>query len=228
MKRIELVVFDWDGTLMDSAARIVESVQAATGAAGLPPRSGAEIREIIGLGMGEAIKALYPEEPAERHARLAATYRDAFVRAVADRPADLFPGVESVLGTLEAERRMLAVATGKSRSGLQRDLERAGISGRFVASRTVDESPSKPDPHMLQEIMALCGVGPDATLLVGDTLFDLEMAARAGVPALGVAWGVHAAERLWQAEPLAVLERIEHLPERLRQFEHCVHGPGEP
>ncbi len=228
MKRIELVVFDWDGTLMDSAARIVEAVQAAIDAAGLAPRSAAEIREIIGLGMGEAIAALYPDEHVASHARLAATYRDAFVRAVADRPSALFPGVEAVLGTLEAEHRMLAVATGKSRSGLQRDLERSGIGGRFVASRTVDESPSKPDPHMLHEIMALCGVGPDATLVVGDTLFDLEMAARAGVPALGVAWGAHAAERLWQAEPLAVLERIEHLPERLRQYEDGAPGPDEP
>jgi phosphoglycolate phosphatase len=227
MKRIELVVFDWDGTLMDSAARIVEAVQAATDAAGLPSRSGAEIREIIGLGMGEAIAALYPDEPATNHTRLAATYRDAFVRAVADRPAHLFPGVETVLGTLEVEHRMLAVATGKSRSGLQRDLERTGIGGRFVASRTVDESPSKPDPHMLHEIMALCGVGPDATLVVGDTLFDLEMAARAGVPALGVAWGAHAAERLWEAEPLAVLERIEQLPERLRQHEQGASGPDQ-
>ena len=228
MKRIELVVFDWDGTLMDSAARIVEAVQAATDAAGLPPRSGADIREIIGLGMVEAIAALYPDEPSASHARLAATYQDAFVRAVADRPAELFSGVDRVLGTLEAEHRMLAVATGKSRSGLQRDLERSGIGGRFVASRTVDESPSKPDPHMLHEIMAACGVGPDATLVVGDTLFDLEMAARAGVPALGVAGGAHAAQRLWQAEPLGVLERIEHLPERLRQHEQGATGPEQP
>ena len=228
MKRIELVVFDWDGTLMDSAARIVEAVRAATDAAGLPPRSGADIREIIGLGMGEAIAALYPDEPQASHARLAATYRDGFVRAVADRPSALFPGVEAVLATLEAERRMLAVATGKSRAGLQRDLENSGIGARFVASRTVDESPSKPDPHMLHEIMALCGVGPDATLVVGDSLFDLEMAARAGVPALGVAWGAHACERLWQAEPLAVLERIEHLPERLRQHEGGAVGSEQP
>jgi phosphoglycolate phosphatase len=227
MKRIELVVFDWDGTLMDSAARIVEAVQAAIAAAGLPPRADERIREIIGLGMGEAIAALYPDESAARHERLAATYRDAFVRAVAERPARLFPGVEAVLAALEAEQRMLAVATGKSRSGLQRDLERSGIGGHFVASRTVDESPSKPDPHMLQEIMALCGVGPDATLVVGDTLFDLEMAARAGVPALGVGWGVHATERLWQAGPLDVLQHIEHLPERLRRHEGAVTGPGE-
>lgn len=227
MKRIELVVFDWDGTLMDSTARIVEAVHAAIEASGLPPRPEAEIRAIIGLGMGEAIAALYPDEPVANHSRLAATYRDAFVRAVAHRPADLFPGVEGVLATLEAEHRMLAVATGKSRSGLQRDLERSGIGGRFVASRTVDESPSKPDPHMLHEIMALCGVGPDATLVVGDTLFDLEMAARAGAPAFGVAWGAHAPERLWQAEPLTVLERIEHLPERLRQHEDGAPGSDE-
>lgn len=228
MKRIELVVFDWDGTLMDSAARIVEAVQAAIDAAGLPPRPAAAIRGMIGLGMGEAIAALYSDEPPASHGRLAVAYRDAFVRAVADRPAALFPGVESVLATLEDERRMLAVATGKSRAGLQRDLQRAAIGHRFAATRTVDESPSKPDPHMLREIMSLCGVGPDATLVVGDTLFDLEMAAHAGVPALGVAWGAHAAERLRRAEPLAVLERIEQLPEWLRMHEDGAAAPAHP
>mgnify|MGYP006287020151 CR=1 FL=1 len=219
MTRVELVVFDWDGTLMDSAARIVEAVNAAVAASGLPPRSEDAIRGIIGLGMHEAIEALYPDAGGHAHQRLAAAYRDAFVRAVAERPASLFPGVEGVLGELEAGRRMLAIATGKSRTGLARDLERSGVGHRFVASRTVDESPSKPEPQMLEEVMALCGVGPEATVLVGDTLFDMEMAARAGVPAVAVAWGVHEAARLRPAAPLGVLDRIEQLPQCLHAHE---------
>ncbi len=219
MTRVELVVFDWDGTLLDSAAGIVAAVRAAVATSGLPPRSEGAIRRVIGLGMREGIAELFPEHGETAHTRLADAYRDASVRSIADRPAPLFPGVEPVLAALEAEGRMLAVATGKSRSGLQRDLEHSGIGHRFVATRTVDESPSKPHPHMLRELMALRGVGPEATVLVGDTVFDLGMAARAGVPAVGVGWGVHHGPQLQRQAPLGVLEQIDTLPERLRAHE---------
>ena len=208
----ELVVFDWDGTLMDSAARIVDAVRAAIAASGLEARSEAEIREVIGLGMEEAVAALYPGTAAAARVRLARAYREAFARAVAERPAELFAGVEATLERLEAAGYLLAVATGKSRSGLQRDLARAGVAHRFVASRTADECGSKPGPRMLEELLAELGVAPGAALMVGDTLFDLQMARHAGVPAVAVSWGVHDAERLRAAGPEHLIRDIAELP----------------
>lgn len=143
MSARRLVVFDWDGTLMDSAARIIEAVRAAAAASGLEPRSDAEIREVIGLGMVEAVAQLYPDMPADACRRLATAYREAFGHAVAERPAALFPQAAETLARLEAAGYLLAVATGKSRAGLERDLEHAGVRGRFAASRTADECGSK-------------------------------------------------------------------------------------
>lgn len=227
MNRFELVVFDWDGTLMDSGARIVTAVQRAIEVSRLPPRSPEQIRDIIGLGMREAVAALFPDTGARARQRLLASYQEAFVRAVAERDATVFPGVANTLRALEAEGRMLAIATGKSRTGLQRDLERAGLGHHFVASRTVDEAPSKPHPAMLEAVMQLCDVEPASTVLVGDTLYDLEMAARAGVPALGVAWGVQPAERLAAVAPLGVIDGIDALAQRLQAWESAA-GSASP
>lgn len=215
MSRCELVVFDWDGTLMDSTGRIVEAVRTAIDAGGLAPRSDEQIREVIGLGMAEAVAALYPDMAEAARARLTAVYREAFVRTVAQRPAELFPGVEPVLARLEAEGYLLAIATGKSRPGLQRDLAHAGIGRRFVATRTVDECGSKPDPHMLRDLLAELDLGPHRALMVGDTLFDLEMARNAGVASVAVSWGAHAPERLRAAGPERVIDRIDELPDWL-------------
>jgi phosphoglycolate phosphatase len=212
MSACRLVVFDWDGTLMDSAARIVAAVRGAIECSGLEPRSEDAIRHVIGLGMREAVCALYPEMPERAGERLAATYRESFARAVAEQPARLFPGVEDTLAELEARGYLLAVATGKSRSGLMRDLEHSGLAGRFAASRTVDECASKPDPAMLRDLLDTFAVEPASALMVGDTLFDLQMARRAGVPAVGVSWGVHAAGHLLEAGPERVIDELAELP----------------
>jgi len=201
----ELVIFDWDGTLMDSGARIVAAVQSAIDASGLPERDAATIRGIIGLGMQEAVAALYPEAPDAARERLRTVYTEAFARAVADVPAELFPGATEAMARLEAAGCLLAIATGKSRSGLHRDLERAGLQGRFVTTRTVDECPSKPHPAMVREILHECGMEADSALVVGDTLFDLEMATNAGVGAVGVSWGAHPVEQLESRRPLGIL-----------------------
>lgn len=211
MRPRELIVFDWDGTLMDSTARIVTAVQAAIAVTGLPERAPAEIRAIIGLGLNEAVAVLYPDAAEEARRRLARIYGEAFVQTAARTPAELFPGAARVLQRLERAGCLLAVATGKSRAGLQRDLEQTGVGGHFVSLRTVDECPSKPDPAMLEEVMNECGVDARGTLVVGDTLFDLEMAANAGVDAVGVGWGAHSPERLLQAQPLNVVHDFDEL-----------------
>lgn len=221
MRRRELIVFDWDGTLMDSTARIVAAVQAAIAATGLPARAPEEIRAIIGLGLGEAVAVLYPEQAEEARRRLARCYGEAFVQTAARTPAELFPGARRVLQRLERAGCLLAIATGKSRAGLLRDLEQTGVGRHFASVRTVDECASKPDPAMVEEVMRECGVDADGTLVVGDTLFDLEMAANAGVDAVGVGWGAHPPERLLQARPLDVVYDFDELD---RWLEHA----GEP
>lgn len=211
MRSRELIVFDWDGTLMDSTARIVTAVQAAIATSGLPERAPGEIRSIIGLGLNEAVEELYPDTADEARRRLARIYGETFVQTAARTPAELFPGALRVLQRLGRAGCLLAVATGKSRAGLQRDLEQTGIGEYFVSLRTVDECPSKPDPAMLEDVMNECGVDADGTLVVGDTLFDLEMAANAGVDAVGVGWGAHSPERLLQACPLDVVHDFDEL-----------------
>lgn len=213
----ELVIFDWDGTLMDSGARIVAAIQAAIADSGLPERDPETIRGIIGLGMNEAVAMLYPDARAAARARLMAVYTEAFARAVAEVPATLFAGAIETLARLESAGCLLAIATGKSRHGLHRDLERCGLGGRFVSTRTVDECPSKPHPAMVEEILRECGMEADAALVVGDTLFDLEMAANAGVDAVGVSWGAHPAGRLQTLRPLGILDDF-------RELDGWVHG----
>lgn len=215
----ELVIFDWDGTLMDSAARIVAGVQAAIAASGLPPRDAESIRAIIGLGLDEAIATLYPETPDSARLHLIRAYRESFPAAAAEVPSRLFPGAVEALDRLEQAGCLLAVATGKSRRGLQAELERAGLVRRFASTRTVDECPSKPHPAMVEEILAECGADAGSALVVGDTLFDLEMAANAGVAAVGVAWGAHPPARLASARPLGILDDFAGL-------DRWVHDPS--
>ena len=208
--RYRLVVFDWDGTLADSAARIVDAVQAAATASGLPPRPPARIRSIIGLGLAEAVAALYPDEPVSARERLVRGYRESAVRTTAT-PVALFPGAGAALARLERTGLLLGIATGKGRRGLQRELRETGLQDRFVAVRTVDECPSKPHPAMVEELMHACGATARETLVVGDTLFDLEMAGNAGVDAIAVGWGAQPPERLARAGPRAVLGDFEEL-----------------
>lgn len=211
MRSRELIVFDWDGTLMDSTARIVTAVRTAIATSGLPERTSEQIRGIIGLGLHEAVEVLYPEAAEEARRRLARVYGETFVQTAAHVPAELFPGAVQVLQRLEQSGCLLAIATGKSRAGLQRDLDQTGIGGHFASLRTVDECPSKPDPAMLEELMRECAVEAHGTLVVGDTLFDLEMAANAGVDAVGVGWGAHPPGRLRQANPLHVVCDFDEL-----------------
>ncbi len=205
-----LVVFDWDGTVMDSAARIVACIEGTIADLGLEPRTKDQIRHIIGLSMGEAIETLYPGHDAPFRQRMIEGYRHHFL--VADpTPSAPFDGAGETIAALHDAGYLLGVATGKSRRGLDEVLAKTGLGDYFHATRCADEAPSKPHPGMLEQLLDVLGTEPAATLMVGDTLFDLEMARNAGADAVAVTYGAHPRERLETAAPLAYLDDIREL-----------------
>ncbi len=207
----KLLVFDWDGTLMDSEAQIVAAMNAAVVDLGLEPMPHRTISNIIGLGLYEAINTLLPGRDAQFYDQLTARYRHHFLFSqIAQSP--LFAGAEQTLRTLHAAGYLLAVATGKGRQGLNRVLADTGLGGLFHTSRCADETSSKPNPQMLLEIMEQLGVTANETLMIGDTEYDLQMARNAGVGSIGVSYGVHDDARLLQLEPLVLLHDIADLP----------------
>jgi phosphoglycolate phosphatase len=214
----KLIVFDWDGTLMDSTGAIVRAAERAIRDVGLPMPPSRRIREIIGLGLQESWECLFPGRGLEGYGDFVERYREHFLETERHtiRP---YPGVDILVENLLRRGAHLAVATGKSRRGLDRDLEETGL-GRFIEhSVTSDEAQSKPHPEMLLRIIAHFGVEPGRTLMVGDTDFDLHMAHGAGAGALAVAWGAHDRRRLQASAPLACLDAATDLPEWLEQFE---------
>ena len=211
MAEWRLIVFDWDGTLMDSTGQIVEAAMRSIAELGLPHRSPEAVREIIGLGLRESWHHLFPELDGETHyAAFVEAYRGHFFSPEL-YVSTLYDRAETLVESLHRQGRMLAVATGKSRRGLDRDLKRTGLGRYFHGSRTADETRSKPHPDMLVELMASLGASPAETLMIGDTEWDLEMARRAGVAAAGVTWGAHPAERLRRLGPVACLEAMDAL-----------------
>lgn len=206
-----LLVFDWDGTLADSEQRIVAAAREAIEVLGLPGRSHEQIRGIIGLAMSEAFRTLFPEVPAGQMDRFIACYREYYLRSTA-APVPLFPGAKRVLHGFAEQRYLLAVATGKGRRGLDRDMANHGVDTLFIATRCADDAPSKPHPQMLEDIMAEVDVPSAETLMVGDTAFDMEMARNAGVASVAVTTGVHDRQRLLEFDPLVLLDSIAELP----------------
>ena len=209
--RYRVLVFDWDGTLADSELRIVDAARAAIDAIGLPARSHAQIRTIIGLAMAEASRALFPDLSADQQVRFIACYREHYLRTGA-APVPLFPGAKAALEGLARRRYRLAVATGKGRRGLDRDIRTHGLERLFSATRSADDAPSKPHPQMLVDIMEELDVEPGETLMIGDTAYDLEMARNAGVACVAVGSGVHERERLLDLDPLILLDSVVDLP----------------
>ncbi|MEO1765613.1 HAD-IA family hydrolase [Thiobacter aerophilum] len=208
-RRFHLIVFDWDGTLMDSAGVIVTSIQRAAQDLGLEPPPEAACRHIIGLGLTEALAQLFPALPEAEHPRLVTRYRYHYLGRDAQIP--LFAGVDALVRELHAQDYLLGVATGKSRKGLDRVLGYTGLGAYFHATRCADECFSKPHPQMLEELMGQLGVRPERTLMIGDTSHDLQMAANAGVPALAVSYGAHRREDLLAHGPLACVNSVEEL-----------------
>jgi phosphoglycolate phosphatase len=214
--KFKLIVFDWDGTLMDSEARIVSCIQAAFADIGESAPSREAARDVIGLGLEEAMTVLWPDGGVLQRRKLVDRYRYHFLGAN-ETETSLFPGAREVLTVLEQRGHLLAVATGKSRRGLNTSLLRTGLMGRFHATRCADETFSKPNPEMLYQLMSALGVKGAETLMVGDTEYDMQMAANAGVSALAVCYGVHAPARLVRHRPLDCLHHLQEIPAWLEQ-----------
>ncbi|MCE7519639.1 HAD family hydrolase [Vreelandella titanicae] len=211
----ELIIFDWDGTLMDSVPRIVSCMQAAALEAEWGVLSAAEVEDIIGLGLPEAIAKLCPGILPAQAERLRERYAHHFVQADTT-PMAFFSGVEAHIARLRGhEQQRLAVATGKSRRGLDRIFTETGSGAWFHASRTADETRSKPHPQMLSELLAELAVPVERAVMVGDTEYDMEMARAMGMDRVGVSYGVHAPERLAMSEPKWIAHSVDELFDRL-------------
>lgn len=210
----DLLVFDWDGTLVDSAGGIVNAFQDAIADLELPARADDEIAALIGLGMWEAMAILFPDHPRSVLEPMLLDYRE---RTGARRMdyGRLFPGAAASVARLHEAGYRLAVATGKGREGLEQSLDSSGLRDYFCATRTADEAPSKPAPDMLEELLWETDTPAERALMIGDTEYDLFMAKHARVPAVGVLCGVHARVQLLRAEPLALLAHVAELPDWL-------------
>jgi len=208
-KRYDLIVFDWDGTVMDSTAVIAGSIQAACRDIGLAVPSDEAARYVIGMGLVEALRHAVPEATESMYEPLAARYRHHFLSQDAAIP--LFDGARETINELHEQGYWLAVATGKNRNGLNRALAATEMGKYFHATRTADQSFSKPNPAMLLEIMCELGVTPDRVLMVGDTTHDLQMAINAGVEAVAVTHGAHPEAQLSELKPLALVSDFNEL-----------------
>jgi phosphoglycolate phosphatase len=205
-----LIIFDWDGTILDSSDKIVFCMQQGARDFGVPVCSADEIRNIIGLELSLAIAMLYPELDKAGVEAMRGCYVACFIEAD-KQPCQLFPGVEETLFALKAAGHDLCVATGKSRRGLDRVFAGLEISALFSASRCADETASKPDPLMLHQLCTERAISPCDAIMVGDTEYDLEMASRIAMPSVGVSYGAHSLERLLRWEPLSVLDEFAML-----------------
>lgn len=214
-RRYDLLVFDWDGTLMDSTAMIVMAIQAASRDLALPVPSAAQARQVIGLGLNEALSRAVPDLAPADYGRMVARYRHHYLAR--DHELVLFEGVAAMLSALVDAGHALAVATGKSRQGLDRALDHCGMRQFFRATRTADETFSKPHPAMLEELMDELMCEPERTLMIGDTTHDLQMARNAGTDAVGVSFGAHPLVALEAEAPRAVVHSIEELETWLRE-----------
>lgn len=206
---IRLIVFDWDGTLMDSETQIVHAMFGAIGDMQLEPRTADECRNIIGLGLKEAIDSLYPGQNEQFNQQFVDRYRHHWFSQTHN--SDLFPGARETVTLLREAGFELAVATGKGRPGLDKVLQLTGLEALFSVTRCADETRSKPHPQMLEEILQETGIPAAQTLMVGDTEYDMNMAVQAGVHPVAVSYGVHERERLLQYQPLVCLDTIGEL-----------------
>lgn len=214
-RKFELLVFDWDGTLMDSAAAIAESLQAACAELRVPVPDNTRARYVIGLGLTDALAYAVPDLEQAQYPQLLDLYRHHFLRR--DGGTTLFSGAAEMIRELHGRGFLLAVATGKSRRGLDRALQETGLADYFHTTRCADEGFSKPHPGMLHAVMDALAVMPVATVMIGDTTHDLEMAGAAGVASVAVTYGAHERTALSACKPLAMLDEIQGLHDWLLQ-----------
>ena len=211
MSKYNLLVFDWDGTLMDSQAQIVNCMQSAISELEMQARSDQQITNIIGLGLEEAILQLYPSLDSKMIKLTAQTYRD-FYLYKDKTPSPLFKGAKEVIANLREANYELAIATGKSRRGLEKSLEETGMHEYFPITRCADETRSKPHPQMLEEILVDHNLGASKALMIGDSEYDLQLANNAKVDGFAVSYGVHGLIRLLKQDPVGFIDNIEQLP----------------
>lgn len=230
-RKYDLVIFDWDGTLMDSIGKIIVCIENMARALALPVPPEADIRNVIGLSMTQALQVLFPEgltsvPPRNGCAQAGATQAlvgtdDCYIKMRAEfktqylhldtTPTPIFNQAPQLLESLSVKGYQLAVATGKARAGLVRVWEQSGLGHYFSASRCADEAQSKPHPEMIQSLLQELGIPPERALMVGDSLLDLTMAANAGIDSVGVTYGAHSEEMLQQANPIALIDSPEKL-----------------
>ncbi|MBV8468847.1 MAG: HAD-IA family hydrolase [Burkholderiaceae bacterium] len=208
-RQFDLIVFDWDGTLFDSTALITRSIQAAARDLGLPEPSAEQASYVIGLGLQEALAYAVPDLPRERYPELGQRYRHHYFAA--QHEVTLFEGVLPMLHELKARHHWLAVATGKSRRGLDEVLKAVELQSLFDGTRTADETAGKPDPRMLLELMREFGAEPGRTLMVGDTTHDLQLALNADCASVGVSYGAHDFETFAELSPRFVAHTVQDL-----------------
>jgi len=213
-RQFDLVVFDWDGTLMDSAGAIVRAIVAACEDLGVARPTEERARHVIGLGLEDALRHAVPDLAAADYPRMADRYRHHYLAS--DQELSLFEGAREMVEWLDARQVLLAVATGKSRQGLERALGHSGLGTLFHATRCADECFSKPHPAMLEELMDELGVARERTVMIGDTIHDLQMARNAGVAAVAVSFGAHPRTVLEAERPMACLASPAALHEWLR------------
>jgi phosphoglycolate phosphatase len=214
MSSTRLIVFDCDGTLIDSQHMIVAAMAHAFEAHRLAPLPRAQVLSIVGLSLDEALFALLPDEEVQKRRAITEGYKDAFfhLRARPELAEPLFPGTREAIEAAAARSdTLLGIATGKSQKGLRHMLEMHDLAHHFVTLQTADDAPSKPHPAMLQQAMREAGVDAVDTVLVGDTTFDMKMAVNAGAHALGVDWGYHAGAELSGAGAARVLAHFDEL-----------------
>jgi phosphoglycolate phosphatase len=213
--RFKLLVFDWDGTLIDSAATIVWCIQSACRDLGVPVPDDARASHVIGLGLHDALAYAAPGLAREDYGRMVERYRRYFLER--DAAMRLFAGAGAMLSDLRDRGHVLAIATGKSRTGLARALDHTGLAPLFASSRCADQCAPKPAPDMILELMGELGATEANTLMIGDTVHDLEMAMHAGVPAVAVSYGAHPKPELEARSPLACVDSMDELSRWLRQ-----------
>ena len=208
-RRFDLIAFDWDGTLFDSTAIIVRCIQAAVRDVGGTVPTDKEAAYVIGMGLMQALAHAAPDVPPEKYTELGNRYRFHYIQHQDD--LSLFDGVLPLLNDLRERGHLLAVATGKSRRGLDEALHSVDLRGVFDGSRTADQTAGKPHPLMLQELMAEFDVAPERLLMIGDTTHDLQMAVNAGCASVGVSYGAHEPDAFHALKPLAVVHSVREL-----------------
>ena len=214
-RRFDLIVFDWDGTLFDSTTLIVRCIQAACRDLAVAVPSDADAAYVIGLGLHDALQHAVPGLPLARYPELGHRYRYHYFAR--QHELVLFPGTLEMLADLKARSHLLAVATGKSRRGLDEALAHSQLHAMFDATRTADQTAGKPHPLMLQELMAELGVTPERTLMIGDTTHDLQLARNAGTAGVAVGYGAHDTQAFVEHEPLFIAHSTQELHDWLRR-----------